>query len=216
MPTFLYGEKEISYLSKKDKKLGKLIERTGFLECRISEDLFDSLVGYIATQQISNKAAETVSMRIARKFGIITPEKIAVLTHEEIKSVGISMRKAQYIKGLGDAVISGTLDIKGLSELSDVDVTSCLTSIRGIGNWTAEMFLIFSLGRPDIVSYKDFAIRKGITMLYGLKSLERHTFEKYRKRYSPYGTTASLYLWHLSENGWNKNGEGAKVPISGL
>jgi 3-methyladenine DNA glycosylase/8-oxoguanine DNA glycosylase len=195
-----YGEREISYLSKKDKKLAKLIESTGFLECKVSEDLFDSLVGYIATQQISNRAAETVSMRITQKFGTGTPEKIALLPEEEIKSVGISMKKAQYIKGLSEAVLSGRLDIRGLAELPDEAVSLQLTSIRGIGDWTAEMFLIFSLGRPDIVSYKDFAIRKGMTMLYGLKELERGTFEKYRKRYSPYGTVASLYLWHLSEN----------------
>lgn len=195
-----YGEREVSYLSKKDRKLGKLIESTGFLKCGVSEDLFDSLVGYIATQQISNRAAETVNMRIADKFGIVTPEKIAFLPDEEIKSVGISMRKAQYIKGLSEAVLSGKLDIEGLVMMPDEDVASHLTSIKGIGDWTAEMFLIFSLGRMNIVSYKDFAIRKGMTSLYGLKELEKGTFEKYRKRYSPYGTIASLYLWHLSEN----------------
>lgn len=200
MPILEYGEREISYLSKKDKKLGKLIENTGFLECKVSEDLFDSLVSYIATQQISNRAAETVSMRITQKFGTVTPEKIALLPEEEIKSVGISMKKVQYIKGLSEAVLSGRLDIRGLADLLDEDVSSQLTSIRGIGEWTAEMFLIFSLGRMNVLSYKDFAIRKGMMSLYGLKDIERGTFEKYRKRYSPYGTIASLYLWHLSEN----------------
>ena len=201
MPILEYGEREISYLSKKDKKLGKLIENTGFLECKVSEDLFDSLVSYIATQQISNRAAETVSMRITQKFGTVTPEKIALLPEEEIKSVGISMKKVQYIKGLSEAVLSGRLDIRGLADLPDEDVSSQLTSIRGIGDWTAEMFLIFSLGRMNVLSYKDFAIRKGMMLLYNIKGLERGTFEKYRKRYSPYGTVASLYIWHLSENG---------------
>lgn len=196
-----YGERELSYLSRKDKPLGKLIEKTGYLKCEVSEDLFDSLVGYIATQQISNRAAETVRTRITQKFGIVTPEKTAFLPEEDIQSVGISMRKARYIKGLSEAVLSGRLDIRGLAELPDEDVSLQLTSIRGIGDWTAEMFLIFSLGRMDILSYKDFAIRKGMMSLYGLKDLERGTFEKYRKRYSPYGTIASLYLWHLSENG---------------
>ena len=110
------------------------------------------------------------------------------------------MKKAQYIKGLSEAVLSGALDIEGLAGLPDKDVASRLTSIKGIGDWTAEMFLIFSLGRMNILSYKDFAIRKGMMSLYGLKDIERGTFEKYRKRYSPYGTIASLYLWHLSEN----------------
>jgi len=200
MPVLEYGERELSFLSRKDKKLGKLIESTGYLKCEVSEDLFDSRVGYIATQQISNRAAETVRMRITQKFGIVTPEKTAFLPDEEIKSVGISMKKAQYIKGLSDVVLSGALDIEGLAGLPDEDVASQLTSIRGIGDWTAEMFLIFSLGRMNILSYKDFAIRKGMMSLYGLKEIERGPFEKYRKRYSPYGTIASLYLWHLSEN----------------
>ncbi|PKL05161.1 MAG: DNA-3-methyladenine glycosylase 2 family protein [Synergistetes bacterium HGW-Synergistetes-1] len=200
MPVLEYGERELFFLSRKDKKLGKLIENTGYLKCEVSEDLFDSLVGYIATQQISNRAAETVRMRITQKFGIVTPEKTAFLPDEEIKSVGISMKKAQYIKGLSEAVLSGALDIEGLADLPDKDVASRLTSIKGIGDWTAEMFLIFSLGRMNILSYKDFAIRKGMMSLYGLKDIERGTFEKYRKRYSPYGTIASLYLWHLSEN----------------
>ena len=201
MPILEYGERELLSLSRKDKKLGKLIESTGYLKCEVREDLFDALVGYIATQQISNRAAETVSMRITQKFGTVTPEKIALLPDEEIKSVGISMKKAQYIKGLSEAVLSGRLDIRGLAELPDEDVSSQLTSIRGIGEWTAEMFLIFSLGRMNVLSYKDFAIRKGMMLLYNIKGLERGTFEKYRKRYSPYGTVASLYIWHLSENG---------------
>ncbi|NLD04473.1 MAG: DNA-3-methyladenine glycosylase 2 family protein [Synergistaceae bacterium] len=205
MPVLEYGERELSSLARKDKKLGNLIESTGYLKLEVSEDLFDSLVGYIATQQISNKAAETVRMRITQKFGIVTPEKTALLPDEEIKSVGISMRKAQYIKGLSEAVLSGSLDIESLAALPDETVASRLTAIKGIGDWTAEMFLIFSLGRMDIVSYKDFAIRKGMMSLYGLKELEKGTFEKYRKRYSPYGTIASLYLWHLSENGGRKS-----------
>ena len=195
-----YGATELSYLTKKDEKLGRLIEKTGYLKREVSKDLFDALVGYIATQQISNKAAVTVRMRIAEKFGRVTAIKLAAVSDEEIKSVGISMRKALYIRGLSDAVLSQELDIEGLAGLPDETVTSRLTSLKGIGDWTAEMFLIFSLGRMDVVSYKDFAIRKGMMSLYGLKTLEREVFDKYRKRYSPYGTVASLYLWHLSKD----------------
>lgn len=200
MPILEYGAKELSYLTKKDEKLGRLIEKTGHLKREVSKDLFDSLVGYIATQQISNKAAVTVRIRITEKFGRVTAKKLAAVSDEEIKSVGISMRKALYISGLSDAVISGELDIEGLAGLPDETVTSRLTTLKGIGDWTAEMFLIFSLGRMDVVSYKDFAIRKGMMSLYGLKTLEKEIFDKYRKRYSPYGTVASLYLWHLSKD----------------
>lgn len=200
MPLLEYGANELSYLTKKDEKLGRLIEKTGHLKREASKDLFDSLVGYIATQQISNKAAVTVRIRITEKFGRVTAKKLAAVSDEEIKSVGISMRKALYIRGLSDAVISGELDIEGLAGLPDETVTSRLTTLKGIGDWTAEMFLIFSLGRMDVVSYKDFAIRKGMMSLYGLKTLEKEIFDKYRKRYSPYGTVASLYLWHLSKD----------------
>lgn len=200
MPLLEYGANELSYLTKKDEKLGRLIEKTGHLKREVSKDLFDSLVGYIATQQISNKAAVTVRIRITEKFGRVTAKKLAAVSDEEIKSVGISMRKALYIRGLSDAVISGELDIEGLAGLPDETVTSRLTTLKGIGDWTAEMFLIFSLGRMDVVSYKDFAIRKGMMSLYGLKTLEKEIFDKYRKRYSPYGTVASLYLWHLSKD----------------
>jgi 3-methyladenine DNA glycosylase/8-oxoguanine DNA glycosylase len=139
-------------------------------------------------------------MRLSGKFGIVTARKLAEVSDEEIKSVGISMRKALYIRGLSNAVLSGELDIEGLAGLPDETVVSRLTSLKGIGDWTAEMFLIFSLCRMDVVSYKDFAIRKGMMSLYGLKTLEREVFDKYRKRYSPYGTVASLYLWHLSKD----------------
>ena len=200
MPILEYGANELSYLTKKDEKLGRLIEKTGHLKREVSKDLFDSLVGYIATQQISNKAAVTVRLRIAEKFGRVTAKKLAAVSDEEIKSVGISMRKALYIRGLSDAVLSGELDIEGLTGLPDETVTSRLTTLKGIGDWTAEMFLIFSLGRMDVVSYKDFAIRKGMMSLYGLKTIEKEIFDKYRKRYSPYGTVASLYLWHLSKD----------------
>lgn len=194
-----YGANELSCLSRKDKKLAKLIERTGHLEREVNKNLFHSLVDYIATQQISNKAARTVQTRIYEKFGIVTAKKMALKSDEEIKSVGISMRKVSYIRCLCQAAISGELEVEQLDSLSNEIVVSKLTSIKGIGDWTAEMFLIFSLERMDIVSYKDFAIRKGMMALYGLKELDRQTFDRYRERYSPYGTVASLYLWHLSK-----------------
>lgn len=194
-----YGEREIGYLSKKDKKLGAYIESKGFIECRINGDLFGSLVGSIATQQISNRAADTVMRRMYEKLGSITTETIGAASAEEIKSAGISMKKAMYIKGLYNAIMTGDLDIEKLREMPEEEISSKLLKIKGIGNWTVEMFLIFSLGRMNIISYGDYAIRKGMMLMYGLKELDRARFERYRKRYSPYCTVASLYLWALSE-----------------
>jgi len=194
-----YGDREIEYLSRRDKKLGAYIKNKGFIECRIKNDLFGSLVGSIATQQISNKAADTVMRRMHEKFGSITTAAIASASAEEIKSAGISMRKAVYIKGLCEAVLNGDLEIDKLREMPEEEISAKLLKIKGIGNWTVEMFLIFSLGRKNIISYGDYAIRKGMIRLYGLKELDKTRFDRYRKRYSPYGSVASLYLWALSE-----------------
>ncbi|MDO5562614.1 MAG: DNA-3-methyladenine glycosylase 2 family protein [Synergistaceae bacterium] len=193
-----YGEREISHLSKRDKKLGAFIERTGFIEREIRENLFESLATSIINQQISNSAAFTVMGRFHDMFPAATPEAVDAASVEEIQKIGVSMRKASYIKGLSSAAACGELDIEGLRALPDDEVAKALLPIKGIGIWTVEMFLIFSLGRPDVVSFGDFAIRKGMMNLYGLKRLDRAKFDRYRKRYAPYGTTASLYLWEAA------------------
>ena len=196
MPIIEYGEKELAWLARRDKKLGAFIERTGFLERELEPDLFAALVSSIATQQISNAAAETVMKRFEQKFRL-TPSALAAATVEEIQSVGISFRKASYIKGFCDAVNQG-LDLEALRVLPDEEVAARLLPVKGIGPWTVEMFLIFSLGRPDVVSFGDYAIRKGMANLYGLKDLDKAKFARFRKRYVPYGTVASFYLWEAA------------------
>jgi DNA-3-methyladenine glycosylase II len=108
------------------------------------------------------------------------------------------MRKANYIKGIGEAAYRGDLDLLELREMPDEVVIEKLSSLPGIGVWTAEMLLIFSLCRPDVVSWGDLAIRRGMMNLYGLKELSKKQFDRFRKRYSPCGSVASLYLWALS------------------
>ena len=108
------------------------------------------------------------------------------------------MRKAKYIKGIGEAAFRGDLDLLELREMPDEGVIEKLSSLPGIGVWTAEMLLIFSLCRPDVVSWGDLAIQRGMMKLYGLKDLSKKQFDRFRKRYSPCGSVASLYLWALS------------------
>ncbi len=115
-----------------------------------------------------------------------------------MQKCGLSARKAEYIKGIADAVRCGEIDFLRFGEMADEEIIHTLSSLRGIGVWTAEMLLIFSLCRPDVVSWGDRAIRRGMMNLYGLKKLTKEQFERYRKRYSPYGSVASLYLWALS------------------
>ena len=198
MQVFKYGQKEIEYLKKRDKKLREAIDRIGIIERKIIPDCFPALISSIVSQQISSKAAETIWNRLCRLLGEITPESISKTDLSEIQSCGMSVRKAGYIKGIADAAISGTVDFNTLHTLSDDEIIKKLSSLNGVGVWTAEMLLIFSLCRPDVVSYKDLAICRGMMNLYGLKELSKERFETYRKRYSPYGSVASLYLWALS------------------
>lgn len=198
MPIFEYGEKELEYLSRKDKKLAEAIQRIGMIERKITPDPFRACISSIVSQQISNKAAETVWNRLNALLGEISAERIAQVDLAEIRTCGMSERKANYIKGIAEANLSGEVDFSTLHTLSDEEIIKKLSSLHGVGVWTAEMLLIFSLCRPDVVSYRDLAICRGMMNLYGLKELPKEKFERYRKRYSPYGTVASLYLWALS------------------
>lgn len=198
MAVFKYDKSALEHLRKKDKKLGAAIERIGLIERQVIPDLFTALVHSIAGQQVSSRAAATVWRRIQNHFGVLTPEKIAETSCEEIQQLGISMRKAQYIKGVAEAALQGKLDLQELSNLPDEEVVKRLVFLHGVGVWTAEMMLIFSLQRPDVVSWGDYGIRRGMMRLYGLPDLSREQFDKYRKRYSPYGSVASLYLWEIA------------------
>lgn len=195
---FEYGQVEIDYLKRKDKKLGVAIDKIGIIKREITPDPFTALVSSVVSQQISNKAATTVWNRLCSRLGSITPESITQADLSEIQGCGMSERKARYIKGIADAAISGQVDFNKLHTLTDEEIINKLSSLHGVGVWTAEMLLIFSLCRPDVVSYKDLAICRGMMNLYGLKELSKEKFERYKKRYTPYGTVASLYLWALS------------------
>ncbi|HQD91304.1 MAG TPA: DNA-3-methyladenine glycosylase [Syntrophomonadaceae bacterium] len=198
MAIFEYDQSALDYLEKKDKKLGAAMQRIGMIERQVIPDLFAALVHSIASQQISSTAAATVWSRIQEYFGDITPARIAAASCEEIQKLGMSMRKATYIKSAAQIVLEGGLDLTELQTLPDKEVVKRLSSLHGVGVWTAEMLLIFSLQRPDVVSWGDYAIRKGMMKLYGLEQLTREQFEKYRQRYSPYGSVASLYLWEVA------------------
>jgi 3-methyladenine DNA glycosylase/8-oxoguanine DNA glycosylase len=198
MEIFRYGQVETDHLRRNDKKLGAAIERIGLIEREVRPDPFIALVMSIVAQQISNQAAKAVRTRLLSLVGQMTPERIAGTDVADMRKCGVSARKAEYIAGIANAVLRGALDFSVLQEMTDPDIIEQLTSLRGIGVWTAEMFLLFSLCRPDIVSWNDQAIKRGMMNLYGLSELTRERFDSYRKRYSPYGSVASLYLWVLS------------------
>lgn len=195
---FLYGETEIAYLKRKDKKLAEVMERIGHIERVTDADLFSSVVHHIVGQQISSKAQATIWKRLQDTLGEINAETISARECSELQALGMSFRKAEYIKEFADKVQSGEFDLQNVEQMSDADAIEALSSLRGIGVWTAEMILLFCLQRPDVFSFDDLAIQRGLRMVYHHRKIDRKLFEKYRRRFHPYCSVASLYLWAVA------------------
>jgi 3-methyladenine DNA glycosylase/8-oxoguanine DNA glycosylase len=208
---FSYGSEETDYLKSKDQKLGKMIDIIGHLDRMIDPDLFVSLIGAIVAQQISGKAADTVWNRILEKVGTVTPESLHQCSDAGLQSCGLSWRKVSYIRDFSEKVLRGEFPLEELAKLSDAEMIAKLDELKGIGPWTAEMMLIFSLGRPNILSFNDFAIQKGLRMLYGHSEITKELFEKYKKRFNPYATVASFYIWEIATNGYGLKDKQAKI-----
>ncbi|MDR1950983.1 MAG: DNA-3-methyladenine glycosylase 2 family protein [Bacteroidales bacterium] len=185
-------------MKSKDAVLAKAMDEIGLLRREIIPDMFMALISSIIGQQISAKAHKTVWERFQTKFAPVTAEHINSISAEELQTCGISIRKAIYIKEITSQILDGSLDLVQLQTMSDDDVCKRLSQIKGIGVWTAEMLMIFSMQRMDVLSWGDIAIHRGLRMLYGHKEITKNLFDKYKKRYSPYATVASLYLWHIS------------------
>ncbi|MDR3102382.1 MAG: DNA-3-methyladenine glycosylase 2 family protein [Methanocalculaceae archaeon] len=199
MQYFIYGEDEITFLKKRDPILGTAIDRLGLPDCQVIPDLFTALVNSVVAQQISTKATETVWGRMLDCYGgDITADRISRSTQEEVQKFGMSRRKAGYIKGIADAIASGRLDVSALAKKSDDQIIKELITLPGIGVWTAEMALLHSLERPDVLSWNDHGIRRGIMRLYHMDTLSKNEFAELRRRYTPYGSIASIYIWAVA------------------
>ena len=195
---FEYGEKETEYLKSKDARLAEVIESVGHIESAVDTDLFSSVVHHIIGQQISTKAQRTIWGRMKERFGDITPEDIDRADIEELQSMGMTFRKAEYIKDFCGKVHRGEFDLEAVRDMPDDEAIRYLASLKGIGVWTAEMLLLFCLQRPDILSYDDLAIQRGMRMVYHHRRIDRKLFEKYRRRLSPCCSVASLYFWAVA------------------
>ena len=195
---FEYGDKETQYLSEKDEKMARLIEKAGHIYRTVNPDLYSCLTDSIVGQQISTAAHNTIRSRIFEKFGTLTPEKVVGIPDDELKSVGISYRKVAYIKDFSQKIVDNQFNVENISKMSDEDAIDRLVSLKGVGKWTAEMMLTFSMCRPDVLSYGDLAIRRGIMKLYGLEELSEAEFHNLTDKFSPYRTTAALYFWHYA------------------
>ncbi len=197
---FAYGEKEIEYLKSRDPKLGQAIDAVGHVNRKMMDEgnLFAAIVHHIIGQQISTAAQETVWARLREILGEVTPATVNAATPEQLQSCGTTFKKVEYIKGFAERVESGSFDLDAIEYMEDYEAIEALCTLPGVGEWTAEMLLLFCLGRPDILSFGDLAIHRGMRMVYHHRKVTRQMFEKYRRRYSPYGSVASLYLWAIS------------------
>lgn len=195
---FRYGKKEVDYLKAKDRKLGAVIDRIGHVRFEVDGDLFSGVVGNIVAQQISGKAFATIMQRMAESIGDITAESLSKVETRTIQRCGMSMKKAEYIKDFAVKVASGAFDLARVAALPDNEVIAALSSLRGIGVWTAEMLLLFCLQRPDVLSFGDFGIQKGMRMVYRHRKITKALFQKCRRRLSPYGSVASFYFWSVA------------------
>lgn len=195
---FVYGEKETEYLKSKDKKLAEVIGRVGHIDRPVDTDLFSSVVHHIIGQQISTKAQATIWGRMCDAFGEVAPETVGGADVDLLQSMGMTFRKAEYIKDFSQKILTGEFDLAAVALMSDDVAIQALSSLKGIGVWTAEMILLFCLQRPDIFSYGDLAVLRGIRMVYHHRKIDRKLFEKYRRRFSPYCSVASLYFWAVA------------------
>lgn len=195
---FAYGEKELAYLRRKDKRLCEVIDRIGHIDRAVDTDLFSSVVHHIIGQQISTKAQATIWQRMQDALGQVNAETILAAGVPRLQALGISFRKAEYITDLAGKVCTGAFDLDAVAHMSDEDAIRALSSLKGIGVWTAEMILLFCLQRPDVFSYDDLAIQRGLRMVYHHRRIDRKLFDRYRRRFSPYCSVASLYLWAVA------------------
>lgn len=195
---FQYDETATEYLKRKDKRLGAVIDCIGHVDRAVDTDLFSAVVHHIIGQQISTKAQQTLWQRMQDGLGTVTADTLLAAGRDRIQSFGTTFKKVDYILAFAERVHDGTFDIAAVEQMTDAEAIAALVALPGIGVWTAEMLLLFCLQRPDILSYGDLAILRGMRMVYRHRKIDKERFERYRRRLSPYGSVASLYFWAVA------------------
>ena len=193
------------HLARRDKVLKDLISRYPTPEIHSHTNYYQELVDSIISQQLSVKAAATIETRFKALYGntLPTPEQIIDTDIETLRGVGISRPKARYIQDLAQRISDGSLDFRHFSTLSNEDIMTSLTSVKGIGQWTAHMFLIFCMGRLDVLPVGDLGIRNGIVKLYGFDHVpDAHEITELSEQHNwyPYESVVSWYVWQSLEN----------------
>jgi DNA-3-methyladenine glycosylase II len=198
--------KAILHLKKSDPVMAEVINRVGVCKAdpRTDGSHFDAVMRSIIFQQLSGQAAGTIHRRFQGLYGGRNPKpaQLARTSDEKLRGIGLSRQKSAYLKDLAARVLSGDCPIESLHELPDDEIIAALTAVKGIGRWTAQMFLMFRLGRPDVLPELDLGIQKAVQRAYRLR--KHPTPERVLKiggKWAPYRTVASWYLWRLLDTG---------------
>lgn len=189
--------KIISHL-RKDPVLGGIVERVGPYRIQFREPTFAALVGSIVSQQLSTKVARVIFARLAAALpdSQVTPEHILKLRPAKMRALGLSARKVEYIRDIARRTRNGSLDFSALPHMDDLAVIECLTKVKGVGVWTAHMFLLFALQRPNVLAVGDLGIRTAIKKAYQLDHLPTAAeIELLAAGWQPYCSAACWYLW---------------------
>jgi len=193
----------VDHLLGADPVMGALVQARGPLDEDARRrgrptEAYGALLRAIVGQQLSTKAARTIYGRLAALFGdrAPTPEELLTVNEDELRAVGLSRAKARYLRSLAEHVISGELELDRLAELPDEEVAAQLTAVKGLGQWTADMFLIFHLRRPDVLPVGDLGIRRAVQLAYGLEGLPSPLeLAAIAEPWRPHRSLACLYLW---------------------
>ena len=198
-----YNVDALQYLCKADSNLEKIIKVVGKYSIKIRNDPFQSLIESIIYQQLAGKAANAIYNRFINYYDNkeITPARILNSSNDNLKKVGLSNRKIDYLKDLASHIYDGRINLEELPTMNDEEIINKLVNVKGIGRWTSEMFLIFSLGRQDVLPVTDLGVRKAIQKIYSLSELPKpNTMMEIAKPWRPYRSIATWYLWKSLSN----------------
>lgn len=196
--TLTVSQEAMDGLRERDERLGAYIDTVGPLSREGITDPYLAVLDCIIAQQVSTKAAISISNRFFERYPLGNPDKIVQASIDELRSCGLSNSKANYLQGIARIKAENTLDFEELGKKSTQEIMDTLLPIKGVGRWTVEMLLIFTYEKQDVMSFGDLAIRRGIERLYPENECTKEFFDILYQRYAPYQTAASFYLWHAS------------------
>ncbi len=192
----------MKHFRKHDPVLGRVVEKLGRIDFELDDGHYEALVGSIMFQQLAGSAARAILNRFKELYNgkIPTPEEYLSTDEKKLRFAGVSPQKISYLRDLCERMVNGSLDLKSLEHLPDDEAVRRLDEVRGVGRWTAEMFLIFVLGRTDVLPVDDLGVQKAVKRLYHLRKLPtEEKFKRLAKNWHPYCSIATLYLWRSGE-----------------